>query len=337
MVVPVSYRPSATLWNSAVECRVDRIVGGDAVLFVELLALVERDALLFDVVLVDPLVGVAVLPVVGGDGPADVVADGGRLHRIVEHVLSHDQTLDTGVDSGAVTEDRRLAQLVVLVAQHDGRVDRACGERRNHLGAGEFHRLDVVLEVKTVLFEQRRGDHVTTGTGRVCDTPASEVLDRGDAAVRLGHQVVAAAGPRIRLQPNGDEIGDAAVDGNRHRRLTDGADVGGARAQRLDHRRTAAEVRELHPVRGVLACVGEVPRQRLRGVLLRDDQLGAGRYVRLRGDPYRVDGRVGLVVGQTAGRHYQRNHQYGRQFPLQTGYGVSFLILDRVHLARFYS
>ena len=96
------------------------------------------------------------------------------------------------------------------------------------------------------------------------------------AAVRLGHQEVAAAGARIGLQPNGDEIGDAAVDGDRHRGLADGADVGGARTQRLDHRGAAAEVRELHAVRGVLACVGEVPRQRLRGVLLGDDELGAG-------------------------------------------------------------
>ena len=231
------------------------------------------------------------------------------LHRIVEHVLSHDQALDTGVDSLAVAEDRRLAQLVVLVAQHDRRVDRACGERRNHLGAGEFDRLDIGLEVQPVLLEQRRGDHVTAGTRRVGHPLAAQFLDRGDAAVRLGHQVVAAAGARIRLQPNGDEIGDAAVDGDRHRRLADGADVGRARPQRLDHRRTAAEVGELHPVRCVLAGVGEVPRQRLRGVLLRDDQFGAapGRRPWRRSVPSRWRRR--LVVGQAAGRHEQGNRQ----------------------------
>ena len=70
--------------------------------------------------------------------------------------LAHDQGLDAGVDALAVAEDGRFAQLVVLVAEHDRRLDGSGCERRNHLCPGEFHRLHVVLQVKPVLLEQRR-------------------------------------------------------------------------------------------------------------------------------------------------------------------------------------
>src|SRR5690348_15642085 len=66
--------------------RIDRVIRGKAILFIKLLALVEGDALLFDVVLADPLVDVGVLPVVGGDRTAEVVTDRRRLGRVVEDV-----------------------------------------------------------------------------------------------------------------------------------------------------------------------------------------------------------------------------------------------------------
>ena len=81
---------------------IDRVVRGDPVFLVQLLSLLEGDALLLDVVLVDHSFGVGVLPVVRGNRPSDVVADRRDLCRVIEYVLAHDQALNTGVDAGSV-------------------------------------------------------------------------------------------------------------------------------------------------------------------------------------------------------------------------------------------
>ena len=160
-----------------------------------------------------------------------------------------------------------------------------------------------------MLLEQRGGDHVATRARRVGHALAAKLLYRRDAAVRLGHQEVASAGSRVGLQPDRDEIGDAAVDRDRHRGLTDGPDVGRTRPQRFDDRGPTAEVCELHAVRSVLARVGQVPRQRLGGVLFGNDEFGTGRHVGFGGDLDGVDRGVAVIVGQPAGRQEQWNGQ----------------------------
>src|SRR3954447_3788465 len=104
---------------------VDRIKRAPALLLHQELALLEGKALLGDVTGLDPFIRVAALPIVELDRAAYEIRHSGRLPRVLERCLAHEQDVQSPVMATAVGENGRLAQSEILLAEDDGRVDPA--------------------------------------------------------------------------------------------------------------------------------------------------------------------------------------------------------------------